>query len=730
MAERKGIEDALYIGNLTPQDLQYERMPFHPPFLSRSIETAIARPLEGADLIMSFHERARRDEALLGLEDVRFGVVSSRPTLPPSLPAALRGPVGDLVGAIAAANADVQKALSRLSAAERRMLIESLPQWANEEPSIRFDFVRQPQLPQAHILRLLERVDPEAIRLAGIRLTMTARQAARALENVKVTIPTPLRFTASQVRVVIGSTGDDVHTDSSAMLTIDLGGNDRYRGRHGAGIGYSSVLIDVAGDDDYRVPDASIGAGLLGVGIALDLKGDDRYRGRSLNFGCGIAGVGVLVDDAGHDTYQSVSLGQAYGQFGQGILLDESGSDTYRINLNGQGAARTGGLGWLIDRAGNDVYRAGGLIMNSPLFKDVHYSNAQGFASGYREDTGGLAGGIGLLTDLKGDDAYIAETYAQAASYWYSIGSLFDGEGHDTYTGYHYVQGSAMHVTASYLFDLAGDDAYVVKYGAAHAIGHDYGVGFLLDRSGNDIYAGRDSRPGIGNANGLGIFIDGAGEDRYHGPPGAANPGRGSGSLGLFVDLNGPDTYTAGLADGEAAYRDSWALALDMETDLPAPPPPTSSSPQFPVGSKPRPSDRELEDLYRKATQWGVGTAQQEVQDSLATLAAIGIPALEWMVEHKLRAATRLHQRAFVRMAQDIGKPARDLLAQKIASPDVDEARLALNIAVETAMAEAAQYIPAALAREALKRQAARAAGVVGSRESVSQLMTLTLDED
>src|SRR5205823_9991597 len=133
------------------------------------------------------------------------------------------------------------------------------------------------------------------------------------------------------------------------------------------------------------------------------------------------------------------------------------------------------------DRKGDDIYRAGGLVLNSPLFATVHYSNAQGYASGYREDTGGVSGGVGLLTDLEGDDSYLGETYCQAASYWFSLGSLYDQSGNDTYSAYHYAQASAMHCCGAYLFDLAGDDSYTIKYGAGHAIGHDYGVAFLLD---------------------------------------------------------------------------------------------------------------------------------------------------------------------------------------------------------------------------------------------------------
>jgi hypothetical protein len=100
---------------------------------------------------------------------------------------------------------------------------------------------------------------------------------------------------------------------------------------------------------------------------------------------------------------------------------------------------------------------------------------------------------------MSGNDRYLADSYAQGASYWFAVGSLYDAEGADSYSGHHYVQGSAMHLTSAYLFDLAGDDSYTVKVGAAQAIGHDYGVAVLFDRAGDDLYASKDARPGTGS---------------------------------------------------------------------------------------------------------------------------------------------------------------------------------------------------------------------------------------
>jgi hypothetical protein len=336
-----------------------------------------------------------------------------------------------------------------------------------------------------------------------------------------------------------------------------------------------------------------------------------------------------------------------------------------------------------------------------------------------------------MLTDLAGNDTYLAETYAQAASYWFSIGTLYDASGHDTYSAHHYAQSSSMHMTAAFLFDLDGDDLYGVKFGASHAIGHDYGVAFMLDRSGNDIVVARDSTPGTGNANGLGIFLDASGDDRYQGPPGIGNRARGSGSLGLFIDLGGQDKYREGLADGQGATRESWGLAWD---GINPPKQPVGAQIQasrpIQVGSKPRPSDRELEELYRRATRWGVGTASEDVQKALAELAAIGMPAFQWMLESKLASAGRLEVRAYVAMIAAIGEPARLAIAAKVASDTDAEAKVAMRICIDAVVKESAKHVAVALKKPPLQLLAVRLAGTVQAAEVVTEILPLAASSD
>jgi len=613
--ENQMIDQTLSLSNMKRSDMSWPRYDATTidPFCSPFVYLALDKPLEGSETMMQLHASTATASVRSTLQqfeiivygkqmvDIPVGPVSPG-VIPPEIPPGLAFPVDRITQAIAQCNKVIAKATSKLTNAERRELIESLPMIACEDPTISFDFVKTKAIDWKVAFKKIKDVDLASIRAAASYLAEVVDQSIAMIRIAKPDIKEPISIQVNGIPVRIFGTGDDIHTQTDAMLTIDLGGRDRYEGRVGAGVGYASVFVDVAGNDVYEPKDASLGAGIFGIGIGRDLAGNDTYRTKSLSLGAAIAGVGAWIDSAGDDDYRSISLSQGWGMFGEGIQMDIAGNDTYHIDIQGQGSARTNGVGLLVDRDGSDIYKAGGRLLNTPLFSDVHYSFSQGFGMGYREDTGGAPGGVGMLTDLSGADTYIADTYAQGASYWFSAGSLFDAGGHDTYTAYHYAQSSAMHMTSAFLFDLAGDDVYAMKFGASHAIGHDYSVAFLLDRQGNDNYFSRSSQPGLGNANGVGIFLDAAGDDRYQGPPGVGNSSRGFGSFGLFMDGSGQDQYLDGLADSEATVKNFWASSMDFPTGRMASQAPTPSRKPYPeAGSIEMKSEGEMELIYRKA---------------------------------------------------------------------------------------------------------------------------------
>ncbi len=733
-AERKGIEDALFVGNLTLADLEYERLPEPPPWTLPWLREALKSPLKTAHTLMTAHAAANEGGLSKLLEFARTRVLGdgneARPlTVQPSpnatvdLPPAILAPIGRLALNLAQANAEVKSALSALSPEEQRTLIEQLPHWAVDDAAVPFEFSPKAHPDASMLLRLVGRVRLDLIRRA-------AGVLARSAEDEGKNLRTALRsagpvvgiwsFTLFGMKVVVGGTGGDAHTERDAVLTIDLGGNDRYTGRHGAGAGYASVLLDLGGNDAYDVPDLSVGAGLLGIGLAYDLGGSDVFRGRSLCFGSGLAGVGGLYKEGGDDVYVSTSLAQGYGQFGVGACVDTRGRDRYELGAYGQGAARSGGVGWLVDRTGDDLYKAGGLIVEAPLFAGVHRSCAQGASCGYPA----VAGGVGLLSDAAGNDLYAGEARCQGAGDRWGLGSLHDFAGNDVYQAVYSAQACAERGGAAYLMDLAGDDSYAVRLGAALGFAQGNAAALLLDRNGDDAYFGRDSRPGTGGAGGTGLFVDAGGDDFYASDPGAGFGGVGSASVGAFVDLGGADRYSPGFGDATAATHGRGGVAWDADPVRPTDPEPDPRPRPVP-GSEPVGSPEVLAGLYERVAKGGA-----QASDAIDRFIGMGVPACRWLLEQHLSDAGESQLRAMAEVIEAIGDEARALLGAYAASADDAVARAALTLASDTKALGVAPHVPAALQRPGVRLAAIRAVGVLGVKGALPDLMGLAASDD
>jgi hypothetical protein len=382
-------------------------------------------------------------------------------------------------------------------------------------------------------------------------------------------------------KVVLDGAGDDVYpAGQSYALLIDTAGDDTYYS--GAATTSAadpvSILIDLAGSDKYlETPElerkelqdfpARKGwhsrpnscAAVMGCAFLVDLAGDDRYAAINNTQAYAGYGVAVLMDCAGNDTYNCYQTGQGSALFGIAALSDRAGDDTYRCFTTSQGFGGTKGFGLLVDGAGNDSYTAEVVQIDFPSAQDPKHNGnlAQGVGCGERADftTGhSLAGGIGTLVDLAGNDNYVSDIMAPGMGYWFGLGILADGGGNDSYTGYWYNQGSAAHFAVGILYDASGDDVYRAPCSMVQGAGHDYSLGFLIDEAGSDSYTAAGISLGGGNANGIGIFWDKSGDDSYHTSAnvtlGRANiASRGSARdfdlcLGLFLDTDGNDSYT------------------------------------------------------------------------------------------------------------------------------------------------------------------------------------------
>jgi hypothetical protein len=320
-------------------------------------------------------------------------------------------------------------------------------------------------------------------------------------------------------KVIVGGAGPNVYAEDAALI-LDLGGDDLYLNNAGGtrpGMPLS-LVIDWGGNDRYLSRENfSQGAGLLGGGLLIDLGGNDTFISVDGSQGAGFWGLGFLYHGEGKGTFSARKFSQGTGQMGIGLMMNGKGDSRYLCALGGQGLGLFGGAGILIDDEGNDFYELGGLEPDSRDPVKATQSFGQGFGPGVRpeKDKFGVPGGIGMLIDQKGDDTYIADYFAQGASYYYGLGILDDRAGDDQYLSGRYSQGAGIHSSIGVLVDGQGNDFYHASSGVAQGVGHDFGVGFLEDDGGDDRYYGGTLVQGAATIGGLGIVADLSGKDQF-----------------------------------------------------------------------------------------------------------------------------------------------------------------------------------------------------------------------
>ncbi|HWC32561.1 MAG TPA: carboxypeptidase-like regulatory domain-containing protein [Actinomycetota bacterium] len=168
-----------------------------------------------------------------------------------------------------------------------------------------------------------------------------------------------------------------LHT-ARCTLSIDVGGNDRYRNNAGGTSGGAAAAIDLGGSDSYAstLNIGSNGGGSFGAGFLFDAAGNDSYVGgnQASNGGGYLLGAGFLLDAGGSDRYtgRACTNGGACA-FASGTLLDlGTRNDAYSA---GGGAVNGGVLavahGMLLDAGGTDTYSEGAPCYGSGVDRTV-----------------------------------------------------------------------------------------------------------------------------------------------------------------------------------------------------------------------------------------------------------------------------------------------------------------------------------------------------------------------
>lgn len=119
-----------------------------------------------------------------------------------------------------------------------------------------------------------------------------------------------------------------------------------------------------------------------------------------------------------------------------------------------------------------------------------------------------------IIVDYAGDDAYETHrSFAQGCGD-FGVGLLVDLSGNDSYVGTRFTQGTSF-CGVGMLFDQEGDDVYrglEFHQGVSH-----WGAGVLIDSSGNDRYESHNTSQAVGMVGGFGLLCDcGNGRDSYY----------------------------------------------------------------------------------------------------------------------------------------------------------------------------------------------------------------------
>lgn len=366
--------------------------------------------------------------------------------------------------------------------------------------------------------------------------------------------------------IVIGGTGPNTYElDHRFGLVIDLGGDDLYRGLIAASTDPdhgNAVVIDIGGNDTYNGSPLGLATGRLGVGLLIDQAGDDVYQFEIGSGGAGFGGLGILFDAKGNDVYMGSRLTQGAAIGGLGLLLDASGNDRYTSHGFSVGFGGPQGVGAVIDLQGDDHYQCGNKYPSAYNAEDAPTAKpgdalfqydcfGLGAGSGKRVltkrpewQTYNLAGGMGLLLDIEGNDRYQSANFSQGHGYFFGAGLFFDLNGNDEYLAARYGHGSSAHYGVGWFNDRQGTD----RYGSTGpfyngGVAWDHGVSVMIDAGvGADRYAFASSN-GLGKADysGWALFIDEGGDDHYQLKDGFGQSTEHG--LGVFFDLKGQDSY-------------------------------------------------------------------------------------------------------------------------------------------------------------------------------------------
>jgi hypothetical protein len=571
-------------------------------------------------------------------------------------------------------------------------------------------------------------------------------------------------------KMAIGTPLADFYTGDYAII-IDPAGDDAYENcRIGAAFGtpgnFAGFFLDMDGKDSYfcKDTDITLGASVMGVAAFYDMGNDnDKYYGGNISLGATACGIASFLDDGGSDEYFTKVYGQGAAGYGVGVMvdkapelvdtgespanqeneeIDESGIQNNRFEawLMGQGFSRQWGVGLCHGSRGNDIYHAGGVYLHAPLFNDRYQSFSQGFSIGSRDID--YAGGIAFIIEENGNDYYLGDIYNQGVGYWYSGGFVLDKGGNDHYEMTQYGQGSGIHLAVGGVIDNAGNDSYTMNSGLGQGGSHDFAASVMMDRGGLDRYVGSTSCNGCGLTNSVGLFFERNGNDIYGADPNAGTLGGGrwardTGSIGVFVDTGGDDSYVGQAHDNRLWTQTTFGAGLDFkpeDTNLANAPtgqadqPSAESQVKIPeiCSYKGELTDEVFKELWEISVRWEVGDNRWIVPKARERLIAFGIQVLPKIDEVFNDTTSGLATRAYEVIIPELYKTnpeeVRAMLVKNLASSEDGRPRNALSLVGTLKITELGDQLVPLLEDEKLRGTAIMTLGSIDSKAGDERL--------
>jgi len=482
-----------------------------------------------------------------------------------------------------AARARRERAIRKLQPKQRQFMVAWAPKLiVNYGPQLPFNSEARPILEKDLAFVSFVWDDTDWAELTGAAATLCAFTDRKFIQRVKaachsapagrpdlpgVTGKLVYKEKTEHGWILIGGKGKNKYAlEEPVALLVDLGGDDTYLGRIASSHDREhpfGVVVDLGGNDTYTPSKCGLATGRLGVGLLYDLAGNDRYHLSEGSGGVGLGGIGVLIDVGGDDVYTGSRFTQGAAVAGLGLLLDLAGNDRHTAFGYAVGLGGSGGVGAVVDVSGDDSYQCGDkypsgynqLEKPRPKPGDPRFQwTAFGMGTGLgrrivgtrdaRHHRYALAGGVGMVIDVAGDDAYSSSNFSQGCGYYFGAGLKLDLGGVDSHGAARYGHASGAHFGMGLFVDYRGRDAYASTgptYNGGCAWDHSIFLCIDAGATGDTYDLTRSAGLGRADIGSWGVFADLAGDDRYL----LRNrPGRASQTgVGVFYDRDGADEY-------------------------------------------------------------------------------------------------------------------------------------------------------------------------------------------